>query len=136
MGMEGINPTLAFLALMFGISGNARDDAANDPAMNIDIDRRAGCPILMITGDPPQPASEQNWEAFWDSAGSGAILPEVIDPKWADPGFPELVVSEPAGDLASLALDHGADPIERQPVPTSQSVAATDIKDAPCAPER
>lgn len=134
--MEGINPSLAFLALMFGLSGNARDDAANDPATNIDIDRRAGCPILMITGEPPQPASEQNWDAFWDSAGSAAILPEVIDPKWAEPASPEFVVAEPAGDLALVALDHGADPIVRHMVPTGQSVTAVDIKHDPCAPER
>lgn len=134
--MEGINPTLAFLALMFGLSGNAREDAANDSATNIDIDRGAGCPILMITSDPPQPAIEHNWGAFWDSTGSTALLPEVIDPKWADAASPELVVADPTGDRALLALDHGADPIVRQTIPTGQSVAAADIKHDPCAPER
>lgn len=130
--MEGINPTLAFLALMFGLSGNAREDAANDPAANVDMERGAGgCPTLMIASNPPQPSSQQtweNWEAFWDSAGSASALPDVIEPKWVDPASSEIEASEVAGDRVPVMVDDGSDPIVRK-----NMLAAHSQRD-PCAP--
>ena len=53
--MDGINPTLAFAALLFGLSGNAHH-AAQDTATNIGIENGAGCPALIVAVEPPASA--------------------------------------------------------------------------------
>ena len=132
--MEGINPSLAFLALIVGISGNARDNAANDPTASIETERGTGCPTLMISGAPPQPANQQSWDAFWDSADSASVLPDVIEPEWADSAPAKIDASPPTGDLALPVLDDGSDPIARHPVPTGAGGPAADAKPDPCGP--
>ncbi len=132
--MDGINPTLAFGVLLLGLSGNARD-AAHDPAKTVDIEDGSGCPALMIAADSSsQPAGIESWaDAFWNSAASASVLPDVIDPKWAEPMFAEIEDSEPTGDLALHALYHGSDLIVRRTVPAG-NVLAVDADRDPCSP--
>jgi hypothetical protein len=131
VAVEGINPTLTLLALILGMSDNARDPA-NDPV--IEIERAAGCLAPMVVGAS---AKQENWpDAFWDSAASVSVLPDVIDPKWAAPAAPEIENTEPTGDFALPAFDQGPDLIVRRTVPTGANVLAVDIKPDPCEAER
>lgn len=130
--MDGINPTLAFLALMFGISGNARDDAASDPAMNIDLDRSAGCLALMIGGHPPQPESRHGWETFLPSAGGPSVGGAATAPEWAKPIPADIANSAFTGD--PMALDHEADPLARLTATASRKMPGPQSEQDPCAP--
>jgi hypothetical protein len=132
--MDGINPTLAFVILLYGLSGNA-PDAANDPAAEINVEDGSGCSVLMITGDPPEPASKESWTgAFWDSAISASVLPDVIDPKWADAAFPKIERADPTGAPALLMVDQRSDPIVRRTVAAGVLAAAAERD--PCEAER
>lgn len=51
--MDGINPTLAFAALLFGLSGNPQD-TTHQSAMNTQVQERAGCAAVAVVGDPAQ----------------------------------------------------------------------------------
>jgi hypothetical protein len=134
--MDGINPTLAFAVLFFGISGNGRE-ATDDPPTEVEIESGSGCPALMIAVDPSQPASQETWaEAFWDSAANASGLPDVIDPKWADSAFPEIEGLKPTGDAAPAALAPGSDPIIRPTVPVSTNGRTADPEIDPCGLER
>jgi hypothetical protein len=132
--MDGISPTLAFAVLLFGLSDDARNttiDAESAAAVE------AGCPIVMMTGDPTQSATPESWtEAFWSSAVDAPTLPDVMDPKWADAPFPEIEPPEPAGDVAPAASAYGADPVVRRAVPVSASEPVADPDVDPCVPER
>jgi hypothetical protein len=51
--MDGINPTLAFAVLLFGLSGNAHD--GTHQSIKAQIEDRAGCPTQMAhESDPVQ----------------------------------------------------------------------------------
>lgn len=129
--MEGINPTLTLLAVILGLSGNARD-AANDPV--VETERGAGCPTPMAVNVP---AKQESWPgAFWSSAAAASILPDVIDPKWADSAAPEIEAPGPSSDFALPALDQESDSIVRRTVPTGTNVSAMDVEPDPCGAER
>jgi hypothetical protein len=51
--MDGINPTLAFAALLFGLSGNPQD-TAHQSAMNAQVQEQANCAVVSDAGDPAQ----------------------------------------------------------------------------------
>jgi len=55
--MDGINPTLAFAVLFFGLSGNA-PDATHQPPTRAQIED--GCPTHMPAGDPVQLTHESD----------------------------------------------------------------------------
>ncbi|WP_162917382.1 hypothetical protein [Dongia deserti] len=127
--MEGINPTLTFLALILGLSGNARDAADNQVA---EIERHTSCPLPMIVAAP---SKHEAWgDAFWKDAASASVLPDVIEPKWADSADPQITADEAAGDVPTL--DQGSDSIRRRTVPTSTDTLALAAEPVPCAPER
>ena len=54
--MDGINPTLAFAVIFFGLSGNAPDTTHQPTRAQIDD----GCPTHMPAGDPTQLAHESD----------------------------------------------------------------------------
>lgn len=56
--MDGINPTLAFAVLFFGLSGNAPDTTS--APTKAQIENGAGCSIVMPAGDPAQLAHESD----------------------------------------------------------------------------
>lgn len=49
--MDGINPTLAFAALLFGLSGNPQG-ATQQSALNVQVEAPAACAALSDAGDP------------------------------------------------------------------------------------
>jgi hypothetical protein len=51
--MDGINPTLAFAALLFGLSGNPHD-TTHQSAMNTQVQERTDCAVVADVGDPAQ----------------------------------------------------------------------------------
>ena len=121
--MEGISPTLAFAALLFGLSDGPHD-TAHDRLAEAAI--KDDCPALMVIGDPAQFAAPESWaEAFKDSATGLPVLPEIIDPTWTD-------AAEPRRELATAAVLRGTDPIARRAV----AVGASGPEIDPCAPER
>lgn len=127
--MEGINPTLTFLVMVLGLSGNARDAADDQVAA---IEREAGCPVPIMVGAP---AKEEVWAgAFWDGAAGAPVPPEVIDPKWADLATPAAETAEPTGDAVLPAFDQGSDTIMRRSVPAGANMLALDVKPDPCTP--
>lgn len=128
--MEGINPTLTFLVMVLGLSGNARDTA--DPA--VAIEREAGCPVPIILGAL---SKEDTWaNAFWDSAASASVVPGVIEPKWADLAAHGTEPSAQAGDDAPPAFAQASDSIMRRTVPTSTSMLLVHGEPDPCMPQR
>jgi hypothetical protein len=133
--MDGINPTLAFAVLFLGLSGNARE-APDDLATKAELEAEAGCSVLMIGIDPPQPPAIETWaDAFWSSAGEPGV-PEVMGPKWTDSELLGIEDWEPAADPALAMLDGASDPIARQAVPVSTTLLAPASQADPCAPER
>jgi hypothetical protein len=131
--MDGINPTLAFAVLFFGLSGNGRD-AADDPPMEVEVEAQSGCTVLMIAGDFAQPPIETWAEAFWNSGANALALPEVIEPKWTGSAFPESDGTE-LDDVAPVAVA-SADPVMRQAVPTGMNGITADPESGPCGQER
>jgi hypothetical protein len=128
--MDGISPTLAFAVILFGLSDNPRDTA--DKANEATADNR--CPVLMM-GDPMQSAAPQSWtEAFWRVADDTTAVPDIIDPRWDDPGLPLLAQPAPASDVASAALMPGDDPIARRAVPAAESGPVAEPGADPCMP--
>jgi hypothetical protein len=124
--MEGINPTLTLLVMVLGLSGNARDTADNAAAA---IERETGCPIPIIVGAA---AKEEIWsDAFWDSAAVPAVLPDKIEPNWADLAAPGPETA-PLSEDARPAFDLESDSIVRRPVPTGVSMLAADAAPDPC----
>jgi hypothetical protein len=116
--MDGMNPTLAFAVLLFGLSGNTRDDTV-DPTM--EADRGSGCPLLMIVANPPAPASQTDLAAAFelgDGEANISPLPDVAEPAWVNAG--------PA------PLNDGADPMMRRMALAGMNAAEPD----PCAAER
>jgi hypothetical protein len=133
--MDGINPTLAFVALLFGLSGNARD-AANDLPAGIEPDGASGCPAPMVAGNPPQPPGPETWaEEFWNTAASGSTLPDLIDPGWIASALVAIKGHQPSSDAAPVALDHGSSPLMRRIVPTATNVLAANPGSNPCQPK-
>ena len=55
--MDGINPTLAFAVLFFGLSGNAPDTTHQLPTR---AQIEESCPTQMPAGDPTQLAHESD----------------------------------------------------------------------------
>jgi hypothetical protein len=51
--MDGINPTLAFAALLFGLHGNPQD-AADHSAMNAQVEQPARCAAMTGADSPAQ----------------------------------------------------------------------------------
>jgi hypothetical protein len=51
--MDGINPTLAFAALLFGMSGNPQD-TTHHSAIDAPVQERAACAAVADIGDPSQ----------------------------------------------------------------------------------
>ena len=115
--MDGINPTLAFAALFFGLSGNAHH-ATQD--QQLELQSAIDCPVLTITGDPA-PSNLESWiEALQDSPASAYALPRM---------------TEPTPEDTALAKDQ-SDPIPRWMVPAAAQGPAADSAADPCAPER
>jgi hypothetical protein len=57
VAVDGINPTLAFAALLFGISGNPQD-TTHQSAMKAQIQERTECAVVADAGEPaPLPES-------------------------------------------------------------------------------
>jgi hypothetical protein len=51
--MDGINPTLAFAALLFGLHGNPQE-ATHQSAMSVQVEQPAGCAAVADVDDPVQ----------------------------------------------------------------------------------
>jgi hypothetical protein len=51
--MDGINPTLAFAALLFGLHGNPQE-ATPQSAMNLQVEQPVGCAAVADVDDPAQ----------------------------------------------------------------------------------
>jgi hypothetical protein len=51
--MDGINPTLAFAALLFGLHGNPQDASVHSP-VNAQIAERPACEFIAEAGRPAQ----------------------------------------------------------------------------------
>jgi hypothetical protein len=124
--MDGINPTLAFAVLFFGLTGNARE-APDDPATEVHLDG-AGCPALTIAVDPSRPPAIETWDpAFWSSAADTSRVPDVIEPNWS--------YAAPVGNDDAVAMA-SADPVIRQVVPAGINGTAATPEDDPCKPAR
>ena len=114
--MDGINPTLAFAALFFGLSSNAHH-APDNPAAQVELQNMIDCPALVASGDPaPSPHERTLMEAF-----------EINVPDLA--GRAEKSAYASAGPI-------NPDPIVRQIVPVATSLPATDSEPSPCGSDR
>ena len=51
--MDGINPTLAFAALLFGMSGNPQD-TTHQSAMNAQVQEPTECAVVANVANPDQ----------------------------------------------------------------------------------
>ena len=130
--MDGINPTLAFAALFFGLSGNPRD-ANNDQTAALEIEDGSGCPTLIVSGEPAQLPSQEMWaEEFWSTATSGATLPDSIDSSWTETALLETKRSQLLADPVPAAADHGSDLLMRRTVAASKSTLVATPGIGPC----
>jgi hypothetical protein len=110
--MDGINPTLAFAALFFGLSSNAHH-ASQTPAQ-LELQDEIDCPALVISGDPaPSPTQQTLAEAFEIN------LPDIA-----------------GSDAPAASKTIKPDPIMRQVVPVASNLPAADPEPDPCALER
>jgi hypothetical protein len=116
--MDGINPTLAFAALFFGLSGNAHH-ATQDHSMSVEVSGEADCPALVVSADSQQPQNLESWtEALQDSLASAYALPGMTEPALGD---------------TALAKDQ-SDPIARRMLPVAATNAPiADPATEPCA---
>lgn len=134
--MDGVNPTLAFAVLLFGLSGNARD-ATNSPPIESELDGGSGCPALMIETEVPEPASREILaETFWNGVAEAPDIPVVRDPTWADPAFPGMDGATPTGDSALATGASGSDPLRRRNVPAGAGGMVGNPDGEPCGPVR
>jgi hypothetical protein len=53
VAVDGINPTLAFAALLFGLSGNPQDTSDQSP-VDAQIAERPACASVAVAGNPAQ----------------------------------------------------------------------------------
>ena len=133
--MDGINPTLAFVALLFGLSGNPRD-AANDLPAGIELDRAFGCPALMVAGNSPQPPGPETWaEEFWNTAASGSTAPDWMGRSWMESALVAVKGSHAGDDLSPVARHDASHPIMRRPVSAGAIVPAAIPRIDPCRPK-
>ncbi len=133
--MDGINPTLAFIALLFGLSGNARD-VTYGPHAAAEIDGGSGCLVRMLAGEAPRPPSREQWaKEFWSTAASGSIVPDLMDPSWVDSVLASIKGSQPRSDLPPMAGHNGSDPIMRRTVSAGAIVLAAIPRSDPCRPK-
>jgi hypothetical protein len=101
--MDGINPTLAFAALFFGLSGNARD-AANDQSAALEIEDGSGCPTLIVSKDPAKLPGQEMWaEEFWSTAARGSTSPDLIDRSWVETALIDINGSQPVAASEPVA---------------------------------
>jgi hypothetical protein len=127
--MDGINPTLAFAAIFFGLSANARD-TVNDQRAQVEIESASGCPAVIMAASPQQLPSQEQWaREFWDTAATGSTSPGA---NWMDSA---LVGMKGPGDPAPIVEVDGSDPIMRQVVPADTNVQAADVGTGPCRPQ-
>ena len=122
--MDGINPTLAFAVLFFGISGSPRDEAI-DTKSNIDGNDWSSCPALVFAHDISLYSAESG-------EVSAPRLPEVMDPGWSDAAFPVAGIAEPVDNDPDLSFG----PIARRIVPAGTAISKTDRMSEPCGPKR
>jgi hypothetical protein len=107
--MDGINPTLAFAALFFGLSSNAHHAQQTAPAQ-VEWQSELDCPALMISGDPaPSPTQKTLIEAFEINLPDGVAVHEKAS---------------------------SSDPIARRMVPVVHKLRSGDPEPEPCAPEQ
>ena len=133
--MDGITPTLAFAALFFGLSGNARD-AANDQSAAFEIEQGSGCPTLIVAEDPAKLPSQEMWaEEFWSTASRGSDSSELLDPSWMESALIETKRSQLAGELAATAEGGGPDPVMRRIVTTGSNLLVATSETDPCQSE-
>jgi hypothetical protein len=80
--MDGINPTLAFAVLFFGLSGNAPDTTHQPTEAQIED----SCPTHMPAGDPTQLAHESDpvQRPMVAAANAAAGADAVVDSCAAD----------------------------------------------------
>ncbi len=131
--MDGINPTLAFAALLFGLSGNARDAVDNQTAA-LEIEDGSGCPTLVVSGDPAQLPSREMWaEEFWSTASRGSTPPDLIDPNGMERALLEAKRSDLVGDPAPAHLS--SDPVMRRIVTTGKNLLIAAPETDPCPPK-
>lgn len=125
--MDAINPTLALAALLFGLSGNARD-AVNDQSAALETEDRSGCPTLILAGDPAQPPSQEMWDdEFWNTASRGSNLPDLTDPSWMESTLLEIKRAQ--------AMNQGSEPIMRGAVTAGKNVSVPTPWIHPCRPK-
>jgi hypothetical protein len=113
--MDGINPTLAFAALFFGLSSNAHHAA---PPAQIELQNAIDCPALVMSGNPaPSPTQQTLAEAF------------EID-------LDGIAEAEAKSSETNASGPIKPDPIVRQMVPVASNLPSVDPEPDPCAPDR
>jgi hypothetical protein len=113
--MDGINPTLAFAALFFGLSSNAHH--ATPPAQ-IELQSAIDCPAWVISGDPALSPTQQTLAEAFEIDLAGVTEAEAKSS--------ETTASGPIKP----------DPIARHMVPVASNLPALDSEPDPCAPDR
>jgi len=116
--MDAINPTLAFAALFFGLSGH---HAMQDQSTNTGVSDEADCPAIVITTNAPQRRNLESWTEALQNGLAGA---------YALPGM-----NEPALEDTALAKGQ-SDPVARRMVPVAATGSAAEPATDPCSPER
>ena len=112
--MDGINPTLAFAALFFGLSSNAHHAPQTSQA-RFELQNAIDCPALVISGDPALSPTQQTLiEAFEINLPQAAAVDEK----------------------STILHRSNPDPIVRQMVPVASKLPAEDPEPDPCAPEQ
>jgi hypothetical protein len=112
--MDGINPTLAFAALFFGLSGHHATH--NSPVQQLELQNSIDCPVLMISGHPPATRAQQTLSEAFEISLPGAA------------GGDDKLTDAASGPI-------NPDPIARQIVPVAASARSMEPDpELPCAP--
>ena len=119
--MDGIHPTLAFVALFLGLSGNSHDATQQQTDR---LENRGDCPLMMIVGVPGQSSDQESLtNAFELGISDTTGAPYLRDSSWA------RIAHEPGDDASAfdeLVVLSGTDPIAQHTVPVLNTISAAD----------
>ena len=111
--MDGLNPTLAFAALFFGLSG--AHNATQDPPAQPELQALIDCPAMMLTADPTLSPAPDTWTQVFEDSVAG------LDPA--------PVTTTALGELADASQS-----MQRQIVPVATMTATKAPEADPCDP--
>jgi hypothetical protein len=110
--MDGLNPTLAFAALFFGLSG--AHNATQDPLAQPELQALIDCPAMKLTADPTPSSAPESWTKLFEDSVAGHGPAPVATTALGEPAESSYLMQRQIVPVATITVTTGpeADPCD------------------------